>query len=173
MQSPPSAAGPIAQSQTPPPPAVPSPSTDAALTYPNRLADEKPPVEALKSKPEPKEPAETPRAPAVAATPPAAPPTSAASAVSTTPAPAPAAGQTARAGTWAVQVVALNDRAAANAVVERLSGKGYPAYLVSPQPGAPVQRYKVQVGRYSDRAEADVIAGRLQKEEQFQTWITR
>ena len=56
-----------------------------------------------------------------------------------------------------MQVVALTDRAAATAVVQRLSGKGYPAFMVTPQAGAPVQNYKVQVGRYNDRAEAEQI----------------
>ena len=68
---------------------------------------------------------------------------------------------------------ALTDRAAATAVVQRLHAKGYPAFLVSPQTGAPVQNYKVQVGKFDDRAEAEQIAGRLKKEEQFQPWILR
>jgi cell division septation protein DedD len=72
-----------------------------------------------------------------------------------------------------VQVVALTDRAAAMAVVQRLSGKGYNAFLVSPPPGAPVQNYKVQVGRYNDRSEAEQIKSRLKKEEQFEPWILR
>jgi cell division septation protein DedD len=72
-----------------------------------------------------------------------------------------------------VQVVALTDRTAAAAVVQRLSGKGYPAFLVSPQPGAAMQNYKVQVGRYDDRAEAEQIKVRLKQEEQFEPWIIR
>jgi cell division septation protein DedD len=72
-----------------------------------------------------------------------------------------------------VQVVALTDKAAATAVRDRLSAKGYPAFLVQPQTGAPVQNYKVQVGKFGDRSEAERIAGRLSKEEQFQPWILR
>ena len=60
-----------------------------------------------------------------------------------------------------------------HAVVRRLSSKGYPAFLVQPQSGAAVQNYKVQVGRFEDRSEAEVVAGRLKKEEQFQPWILR
>ncbi len=78
-----------------------------------------------------------------------------------------------KAGVWAVQVVALTDRAAASAVVQRLSSKGYPAFLVRPQSGAAVQNYKVQVGKFKDRSEAESVAGRLKKEEQFQPWILR
>ena len=72
-----------------------------------------------------------------------------------------------------MQVVALTDHAAASAVVRRLSSKGYNAFLVQPQSGAAVQNYKVQVGRFEDRSEAEVVAGRLKKEEQFQPWILR
>ncbi len=35
------------------------------------------------------------------------------------------------------------------------------------------QNYKVQVGKFEDRSEAEVVAGRLKKEEQFQPWILR
>jgi cell division septation protein DedD len=76
-------------------------------------------------------------------------------------------------GVWAVPVVALTDRAAATAVVQRLTSKGYHAFLVAPQSGAPVQNYKVQVGKFDDRSQAEQIAGRLKKEEQFQPWILR
>lgn len=94
------------------------------------------------------------------------------------PAPTPAVSAAAdlarpRAGVWAVQVVALTDQAAATAVVRRLSSKGYSAYLVQPPSGAAVQNYKVQVGRFEDRSEAEVVASRLKKEEQFQPWILR
>jgi DedD protein len=89
-----------------------------------------------------------------------------------TPAPAPAE-TGARPGTWAVQVISLSDRRAATQIVQRLSGKGYPAFLVSPVPGAPMQVYKVQVGRYRDRAEAQKVDARLKKEEKFETWIVR
>jgi DedD protein len=148
----------------------PAPVVDSPLTYQKRLDSPNPVQERLKtqsaaaadtSKPvvEPvpvaKEvaPAPKPDAPA--------------------PAPASAPSPSAKPGGWAVQVVALTDKAAASAVVQRLSAKGYPAFLVSPQSGAPVQNYKVQVGKFEDRAEAEQIAGRLKKEEQFQPWILR
>lgn len=78
-----------------------------------------------------------------------------------------------RPGTWAVQVSSLRDRNAANQLVQRLRSKGYPAFLVAPTPGAPLQLHKVQVGRYGDRAEAQKVDARLKKEEQFDTWIVR
>jgi cell division septation protein DedD len=77
----------------------------------------------------------------------------------------------ARPGVWVVQLVALKDRGAAAAVVQRLAAKGYPAFVVSPAPGKP-SIYRVQVGRYNDRREAEQIAKRLEKEEQFKPWIS-
>ena len=74
-------------------------------------------------------------------------------------------------GGFAVQITALRDRAEADAVVKRLAGKGYPAYVVNPLPGKPPV-YRVQVGRYQNRADADRIASKLQKEEQFSPWVT-
>ena len=98
-----------------------------------------------------------------------------------TPAPEPPTRQTADTpkpssglpGTWAVQVVSLRDRGAANQIVQRLQGRNYPAFLVAPSAGTPTQLYKVQVGKYKDRAEAERIQARLKKEEQFDPWIVR
>jgi cell division septation protein DedD len=170
----PSAAGPGAPSPSPAPaPAVDPPATPAesALSYPKRLDGDKAPAEELKkSASDAKSGSDAEKIPAPAA-PQAAP---AAASVGTPPAAAPAtASGTARPGTWAVQVVALTDRAAATAVMQRLTAKGYPAFLVNPQPGAPVQNYKVQVGRFGDRGEAEQVKGRLKKEEQFEPWILR
>lgn len=72
-----------------------------------------------------------------------------------------------------VQVAALRDRAEAEAVVKQLAAKGYPAFLVDPAPGSPTAVYRVRVGRYKDRREAEQIVRRLEKEEQFKPWITR
>ena len=71
-----------------------------------------------------------------------------------------------------MQITALRDRGEADAIVKRLVTKGYPAYVLNPLPGkSPV--YRVQVGRYKSRGDADRIAGRLKKEEQFSPWVTR
>jgi cell division protein FtsN len=74
-------------------------------------------------------------------------------------------------GTWVIQIHVLRDRTAANGIVRRLAGKGYPAFLVAA--GPPTGSYKVQVGRYKDRDEAQKVIERLKKEEQFNPWITR
>jgi cell division septation protein DedD len=57
--------------------------------------------------------------------------------------------------------------------VQRLSGKGYPAFIVNPAGSASSQVFKVQVGRYDDRGEAEQVARRLEKEEKFNPWISR
>jgi cell division septation protein DedD len=54
-----------------------------------------------------------------------------------------------------------------------LSGKGYPAFIVNPAGSASSQIFKVQVGRYDDRGEAEQVARRLEKEEKFNPWISR
>jgi cell division septation protein DedD len=72
---------------------------------------------------------------------------------------------------WVVQVQALKSHAAAAALAQRLVAKGYPAFVLSPTSGAP-SIYRVQVGRYNDRREAEQVARRLEKEEQYKPWIS-
>ena len=93
-----------------------------------------------------------------------------------TPAPAPQAAAAGTIGTpqpgiWVIQIHVLRDRTAANGIVRRLIAKGYPAFLVAA--GPPTSSYKVQVGRYKDKDEAQKVIERLKKEEQFNPWITR
>ena len=154
----------------------PSPPVDSAaprpLTYQQRLDSATPVQERLKRPESAAAAAETSK-PVVEPAPAAKEVTPAPKPAPPTPATASTPPPSAKPGVWAVQVVALTDKAAASAVVQRLSAKGYPAFLVSPQSGAPVQNYKVQVGKFEDRSEAEQIAGRLKKEEQFQPWILR
>ncbi len=172
----PSNATPAATPSDAPPAVDPPAATSERLTYPNRLENAKPVAEELKTTPEPR--TEAPKS-----VPPPAPPAERTQPKPTEAAPAPppvkpagtpaTPSQGARPGVWAVQVVALSDKTAANAVVQRLSGKGYPAFVQSPQAGAAVQHFKVQVGRYPDRSEAEQIKSRLKKEEQFEPIIVR
>jgi cell division septation protein DedD len=75
-------------------------------------------------------------------------------------------------GTFAVQLAALKDRGEADALARRLVGKGYNAYVVAPGTAkSPV--YKVQVGRFKTRQDAEKVAARLKKDEQFSPWVTR
>ena len=75
-------------------------------------------------------------------------------------------------GGFVVQIAALRDRTEADTIVKRLAVKGYQAFVVNPVPGKPPV-YKVQVGRFAERGEAEKIAVRLKSEEQFSPWVTR
>lgn len=156
----------------PPPPA---PADD--LTYFNRLEKKNAPPETLKPASERAAndrrtplPTEAPAPPAAAPAPAAAPP----------PAPPPEpparpadAGRAEPAGQgFAVQIAALNVRSEADAIAKRLSSKGYAAYVLSPADGTP-SVYRVRVGKFPTRREAESIAARLQKEEQLKPWVTR
>ena len=86
----------------------------------------------------------------------------------------PANGESAtgpRPGNWVIQVHALQNRAAADTLVRNLKSKGYPAFLLAPSAGYP-QIYRVQIGGFRDRSEAEKVASRL-KEEQFKPDIKR
>jgi cell division septation protein DedD len=73
---------------------------------------------------------------------------------------------------FAVQIAALNVRSEADAIAKRLSSKGYAAYVISPAHGTPTV-YRVRVGKFTTRREAETVAAKLQKEEQFRPWVTR
>ena len=142
------AAGPAA-AEPPSPPAE-----TEELSYKKRLEGESPAAESLKPPPQP--------APA--------PPARTSAAAQVAPASQTVIG-TAQPGTWVVQVHVLRDRTVAARIVQRLISKGYPAFLVAA--GPPTSTYKVQVGRFRDRADAQKAVERLKKEEQFNSWITR
>jgi len=74
---------------------------------------------------------------------------------------------------FAVQVAALRAQREADAVAKRLSSKGYAAYVMSPAAGAPAAVYRVRVGKFNNRREAEQVAARLEKEEQFKPWVVR
>jgi cell division septation protein DedD len=138
------------------PSAEPTPLPQEQLTYHDRLQQPKPKDELKPQEAKPEPPAAPEPAPAAVPTrePDVEVPTSG------------------RPGTWVIQVHALSNRNSASAVVKGLIAKGYPAFLALPARGEPV-RYRVQIGRYRDRAEAEQVARRLQKEEQFRPEIKR
>jgi cell division septation protein DedD len=72
---------------------------------------------------------------------------------------------------YAVQVAAVNVRGEADAIVKRLSGKGYAAYVEMPKGSASM--FRVRVGTFKTRREAQATADRLKKEEKFKPWVTR
>jgi cell division septation protein DedD len=188
LAAPPAAAAPAATDTLadagPPaaePPTPPAETSDPPVSVKNRVEAQRPPVETLKPSTQAAEvkPAAPPPATEAPAAAPANPP--AAKSASAPPAsqPQPSTSrsqrtpQTSPRGRWVVQIVALRDRGAASSIVERLSGKGYPAYVVNPTAGTPAPVFKVQVGRYADRDEAEQVARRLEREEQFKPWVSR
>lgn len=73
---------------------------------------------------------------------------------------------------FVVQVASLRSRGEADAIAKRLSSKGFPSFVTTPGTGGP-KVFRVRVGKYADRKEAETVARKLEKEEQFKPWITR
>jgi cell division septation protein DedD len=156
-----------AQAATTDPATAAPPPADDELSYYKRLEGNKPPDEKLKPTPPPS----------------TTPPPSMLAELKPAPAP-PAAGARTKSGAaattgepagpgFAVQIAALRDRGEADAVVKRLTGKGYPAYILAPPAGGAAAVYRVRVGKFKNRREAEDVASRLEKEEQFRPWILR
>ncbi|HSL20949.1 MAG TPA: SPOR domain-containing protein [Vicinamibacterales bacterium] len=167
----PASARPETQATAPPPASAtqsgePSVASGEDLSYAERLQGE-----------EPKEQLKPGAASGAAST--AEPPTPDESAperpAATEPAAAAPAGATPPSGAqgWVVQVAALRDRAAAVSIIQRLTRRGYQAFIVEPTPGAPAPGYRVRVGPYQDRRQAEQASRRLEREEQFKPFITR
>ena len=147
--------------QTPPPPVD-------ELSYFNRLEKTSPPTETLNT-PLVEPPARVGApAPALATKPTQS---AAVAPAAKTPALAPDAGPPASSG-YAVQVAALNVRSEADAMAQRLSSKGYAAYVLASATGTPAV-FRVRIGSFKTRREADAMAARIQKEEQIKPWVTR
>ena len=113
----------------------------------------------------PAAPKPAPPVAAATATTPAATTTAAATPVRS--APAPVASSKAA---FVVQLAALNSRGEADAMVKRLSARGYEAYVQGPAAGGP-SVFRVRVGNYQTRREAESVAARIEKEGQFKPWV--
>ena len=134
------------------------------LSYFNRLETSNPPPEKLKAREQPAAapPAEKPEAAPRAATP----------SPGKEPVRAAAAADEPTGTGYAVQIAALNIRSEADAIAKRLAAKGYAAYVLNPAAGTP-QIYRVRIGKFGSRREAETMATKLEKEEQFKPWVTR
>jgi DedD protein len=75
-------------------------------------------------------------------------------------------------GAFTIQVGAFKDKATADSVVGRLKGKGFSAYVISPE-GADGGLYNVRVGHYSARADAEKVQVKLRDEEKFKPFIVK
>ena len=85
----------------------------------------------------------------------------------------PSDGAAGQANGYAIQVTTLRESAAAERMAQGLVEKGYPAFVVPPAPGVPVPVFRVRVGTYTDRDEAEQVLRRLEDEESLRPWITR
>ena len=177
--------------------AAPPPDTDD-LSYFNRLETKTPPRENLKSavdkrvghsnpvelapvaaKPIAEKPPAAKAAPVPerVTPPPAKPPAPAKEPAGVAPAPAvaslaPTTPDEPPGSGFAVQIAALNVRGEAEAIAKRLSSKGYMAYVLVPSDGTP-SVFRVRIGKFPTRHEAETVAAKLKKEEQFNPWVTR
>jgi cell division septation protein DedD len=126
------------------------------LTYAKELRSAAPALETLR---EPEPASGDPVSPALPPPAPAAEP------------PAPKASDTADGaspGVYAVQVMTVTRRAEADAVVRRLRATGYPAFLLP----MPDKGFRVRVGKYPDRKQAEAVRRRLQKQEKYRNaWV--
>ncbi|MGE0360149.1 MAG: SPOR domain-containing protein [Vicinamibacterales bacterium] len=160
------------------PPAIDQPTPRADVTFPKRLENNEPPPEKLVARQDP--PANAATAPPATAPPVrAATPAEKTASAPTAAAPPAAAARPAagiptepKGGGYAIQVAAFNARDEAETLAKRLLAKGYSVFLVTPQAGQPAM-FRVRVGKFQQRAEAERVAARLEREEQFKPWITR
>jgi cell division septation protein DedD len=74
---------------------------------------------------------------------------------------------------FAIQITAVNDPLRAADIIEQLRKDGYSAYLVLPPASEPDAPYKVRVGFYATRAEADQEARVLEKRRKEKVWVVR
>ena len=87
--------------------------------------------------------------------------------------PIPSAVSAGRTDGYSIQVTTLRESEAAERMAQGLVDKGYPAFVVPPAPGVPVPVFRVRVGTYTDRDEAEQVLRRLEAEESLRPWITR
>lgn len=107
---------------------------------------------------------------------PAEPPPTTTVATTTTVPPAPAPAATTKpappaASGWMVQVGAYRSRENADRQARQLSAKGFPASAVAPSAAGGL--YRVRVGPYPQRAEADRVSARLRREEGISSSVSR
>jgi cell division septation protein DedD len=149
-----SAAASVATDETAPPPAAPEPAAPPAAAAPPALSRSPAPRVSEPARPArpvrvAKAPAAQPPAPQLTAAPPAAEP-----------------------DTWTVQVSAFRSRALAEELRSRLAARGFDAYVFPSitEDGRP--RYRVRVGTYHSRADAERAAGDLRSERGLNPLVT-
>jgi len=73
---------------------------------------------------------------------------------------------------FVIQVGVFPTIDAAEAQRRRLAAKGYNVFLAL-NPDIAKAKYRVRVGKYATRGEADAVAARLRQEERVAPWVTR
>jgi len=73
-------------------------------------------------------------------------------------------------GAFTIQVVALKTEQSAASLVKRLKDASYRAYL---EPGGSAGLYRVRVGRFDSRVEAEQVAAQLRDVQKFKPYITQ
>jgi len=137
------------------------------LSYPQRLG-KTPPAEQLRPVPPPVDERPRDAAPPEVPGEPLAPAAGPAGPRPATSAAAPAAAP------YTVQVAAVKRRDEADAIVKRLKSKGYEAYVFVPEGGDSLGVFRVRIGAFKDRRQADLLAERLLREEKrYKPWVTR
>jgi cell division septation protein DedD len=157
-------------------PVRPAPPSPEDMTYAQRLESERTEdaLEKPGTSPRSKAPAPAASAPAPA---PARPSPAAAASVKPTPAPAKptpapvkaAPAPVAASGTFALQVGAFKDRAGADSMMNRLKGKGLPAYVQAASGGL----FNVRVGAYASRGDAEQMQARLRDQEKLTPFVVK
>ena len=145
------------------------------MTYPARLEEPEPVAEDVPAGATVREPfattavAKAPPPPAAAKSASSKPAAAATTAVAT----APAADAAPTGSGFVVQVAAVRQRGEADTIRGRLAKKGYPAFITTASTSGGPTTYRVRVGKYPSRREADAVAAKLEREEQFKPWVTR
>jgi cell division septation protein DedD len=145
------------------------PPTVGDLTYFNRLGKKTQPLEELRPALTPPAQAERDKPSLMTAPPPTL--SQGPAARPAPPAPSVHSSSLAASDGYVVQVAAVPEHDA-DTIAKRLSSKGYGVFVLAPGAAAPAL-YRVRVGRFKTRREAESAASKLQKEEQFKPWITR
>lgn len=70
---------------------------------------------------------------------------------------------------WVIQVAAVKTRVEADDLAKRLGSKGYTAFVLSGNSNV----FRVRVGGYKSKRDAETVAAKLRKEERFNPWVTR
>jgi cell division septation protein DedD len=74
---------------------------------------------------------------------------------------------------FAVQVIALDDPSRARATLSELNAAGLPAYLVEPPASEPDAPYRVRLGRYKTRVDAEAVALEVGRVRGQKLWVVK